>query len=36
MAQDAYFVGRSELLAFMNETLSLRLTKIEEVGGCGV
>lgn len=29
--QEAYFVPRSEILAWINSTLGLRLTKVEEV-----
>lgn len=31
MMDSAYFVGRSEILAWMNSTLNLSLTKVEEV-----
>lgn len=30
---EAYFVPRSEILAWINSTLALRLTKVEEVSG---
>jgi hypothetical protein len=31
-AAEAYFVGRSELLSWINSTLGLRINKVEEVG----
>lgn len=31
MMDSAYFVGRSEILAWINSTLNLSLTKVEEV-----
>jgi hypothetical protein len=35
MSDAAYFLGRSELLGWINNTLDLKLTKIEEVGRRG-
>jgi hypothetical protein len=35
MASEAYFVGRSELLSWINSTLDMRLGRVEEVSlGC--
>lgn len=34
--QEAYFVPRSEILAWINSTLGLRLSKVEEVSSGGV
>lgn len=31
MMDSAYFVGRNEILAWINDTLSLNLSRIEEV-----
>jgi len=31
MMDSAYFVGRSEILAWINSTLQLNLSKVEEV-----
>jgi hypothetical protein len=31
--QEAYFVPRSEILAWINSTLALRISKVEEVWG---
>jgi hypothetical protein len=33
-AAEAYFVGRSELLTWINSTLGLRINKVEEVRIC--
>ena len=32
--QEAYFVPRSEILAWINSTLGMRISKVEEVSMC--
>lgn len=34
MAQEAYFVSKKDLLQWINTTLSLNLTKVEQVRPC--
>ena len=34
MAQEAYFVSKKDLLQWINSTLSLNLTKVEQVCAC--